>query len=191
MRTMIVLIDNYDSFTYNLVQYFGDLGQDIQVRRNDKITVQEVMKLKPDAVVISPGPSDPEHAGICLELVKACEKTDMPLLGVCLGHQTIGQALGGKVVKTKPLHGKTSKIKHTNKSVFAGIPEQIEVTRYHSLIVEKNSLPGTLEITAETDDGIIMGLQHKTKPIHGVQFHPESIATEHGLSMLRNFLATL
>jgi anthranilate synthase component 2 len=188
---MIVLIDNYDSFTYNLVQYFGDLGQDIQVRRNDKITVQEVMKLKPDAVVISPGPSDPEHAGICLELVKACEKTDMPLLGVCLGHQTIGQALGGKVVKTKPLHGKTSKIKHTNKSVFAGIPEQIEVTRYHSLIVEKNSLPGTLEITAETDDGIIMGLQHKTKPIHGVQFHPESIATEHGLSMLRNFLATL
>ena len=191
MRTMIVLIDNYDSFTYNLVQFFGDLGQDIQVHRNDKITVQEVMNLKPDAVVISPGPSDPEHAGICLELVKECEKTGTPLLGVCLGHQTIGQALGGNVVKTKPLHGKTSKIKHTNKSVFAGIPEPIEVTRYHSLIVEKNSLPDTLEVTAETDDGIIMGLRHKTKPIHGVQFHPESIATEHGLSMLRNFLATI
>lgn len=188
---MIVLIDNYDSFTYNLVQYFGDLGQTIEVRRNDQISAADVIKMKPNGVVISPGPSDPDHAGICLELVGACEKSDTPLLGVCLGHQTIGQAMGGKIVKTTPLHGKTSVINHTNKSVFENLPGNIEVARYHSLIIEKDAMPGCLEVTAQTDDGIIMGVRHKTKPIHGVQFHPESIATQHGLAMLKNFVAIL
>lgn len=184
---MIVLIDNYDSFTYNLVQYFGDLGQDMRVFRNDQISVDEVFAQKPKGVVISPGPSDPDHAGICLALAKACEEKSMPLLGVCLGHQTLGQAMGGKIIKTKPLHGKTSNIIHTNKSVFKGLPTPIEVTRYHSLIIERETMPNCLEITAETEDGIIMGVAHKTAPLHGVQFHPESIATENGLAMLKNF----
>ena len=184
---MIVLIDNYDSFTYNLVQYLGDLEIETQVFRNDKISVNEVIQLRPSGLVISPGPGDPEHAGICLELVQAAAENTIPLFGVCLGHQAIGQAFGGKIIKTAPLHGKTSKITHTNKSAFQDLPSPIEVTRYHSLVIERDSIPGELEITAETEDEIIMGVQHETLPIHGVQFHPESIATEHGHAMLKNF----
>lgn len=188
---MIVLIDNYDSFTYNLVQYLGDLGTQIDVHRNDKVSVDEVLAFDPKGILISPGPSTPDQAGICLDLVKAAHDHDVPLLGVCLGHQAIGQAFGGHVVQTPPMHGKTSKIKHTNKSIFKGLNDNIQVTRYHSLIIEKDSLPDTLEITAHSDDGIIMGLQHKQKPIHGVQFHPESIATHYGHEMLKNFITLL
>lgn len=188
---MIILIDNYDSFTYNLVQFLGDLGAETAVYRNDKITVDEVFDKKPKGLLISPGPSDPDHAGICLELVERAANENMPLFGVCLGHQTIGQVFGGKVVKSKPFHGKTSEITHTDKSVFKGLPSPLEITRYHSLIVERENLPADLEITAETEDGVIMGLQHKTAPIHGVQFHPESIATQQGHGMLQNFLDLL
>lgn len=188
---MIVLIDNYDSFTYNLVQYLGDLGVETRVHRNDKITVEDVFALSPTGIVISPGPSDPNHAGICLDLIRASAERDIPLFGVCLGHQSIGQVFGGHVVKTAPMHGKVSTITHTGKSVFTDLPSPIEVTRYHSLTVERDTLPNTLDITAETDDGIIMGLQHHTKPIHGVQFHPESIATQHGHAMLKNFVNIL
>jgi anthranilate synthase component 2 len=188
----IILIDNYDSFTYNLVQYFGDLGVEAIVHRNDKISVDDVLKARPDGIVISPGPSDPDHAGICLALIKAAAENNVPLLGVCLGHQAIGQAFGGKVIRApEPKHGKISKISHTDKGVFKGIPSPYPVTRYHSLIVERQTLPADLEITAETDDGLIMGLQHKTKPVHGVQFHPESIATEHGHALLKNFVGLL
>jgi anthranilate synthase/aminodeoxychorismate synthase-like glutamine amidotransferase len=186
---MILLIDNYDSFTYNLVQYLGDLGADVRVHRNDKITVDDALAMKPKGIVISPGPSDPDHAGICLDLLKACAANDVPLFGVCLGMQAMGQAFGGKVIRApQPLHGKISNIRHRNKSVFEGLPDPFEATRYHSLIVERSSLPDTLEVTAETEDGLIMGLAHKSKPIHGVQFHPESIATQHGHKMLANFL---
>lgn len=188
---MIILIDNYDSFTYNLVQFLGDLGAETTVYRNDKITVDEVFAQKPQGLLISPGPSDPDHAGICLELVQRAADEDMPLFGVCLGHQTIGQVFGGNVIKAKPYHGKTSQITHTGKSVFKDLPSPLEITRYHSLIVERDTMPDTLEITAETDDGIVMGLQHKTAPIHGVQFHPESIATQQGHAMLQNFLNIL
>ena len=188
---MIVLIDNYDSFTYNLVQYLGDLGAETAVHRNDKIGVAEVLAMKPKGIVISPGPSDPDHAGICLDLIKAAAEKDIPLLGVCLGHQAIGQAFGGKIVRTKPLHGKTSIITHNGKSVFKDTPSPFEVTRYHSLIIERETAPEALEITAETDDGIIMGVAHKTKPVHGVQFHPESIATQHGHAMFSNFVRIL
>jgi len=188
---MIVLIDNYDSFTYNLVQYLGDLKVETKVFRNDQISVDEILTLKPDALMISPGPSDPDHAGICLDLVTAAAGNKTPLFGVCLGHQTIGQALGGKVIKTHPLHGKTSQITHAEKSAFKGLPSPLDVTRYHSLIIEKDTLPEQLEITAETQDGIIMGIMHKTLPIHGVQFHPESIATQHGHAMLKNFIDLL
>ena len=188
---MIILIDNYDSFTYNLVQYFGDLGVETRVYRNDKITVDKVINEKPKGIVISPGPSDPDHAGICLDTIKAAAEHDIPLFGVCLGHQAIGQAFGGKVVRTPPMHGKTSEVTHNNKSVFKGIPSPLEVTRYHSLIVERETLPDTLEITAETEGGIIMGLAHKTKPVHGVQFHPESIATTNGHALLQNFIDML
>ncbi len=188
---MLVLIDNYDSFTYNLVQYLGDLGADTEVHRNDKISVKDVLAKKPKGIVISPGPSDPDHAGICLELIKAAADHDVPLLGVCLGHQAIGQAFGGKVVKTRPLHGKISNVTHNNKSLFMNVPSPLDVTRYHSLIIERETMPDTLEVTAETDDGIIMGVMHKSKPIHGVQFHPESIATEHGHNMLKNFVNAL
>lgn len=188
---MIILIDNYDSFTYNLVQFLGDLGAETTVYRNDKIAVDEVFDKKPKGLLISPGPSDPDHAGICLELVERAANENMPLFGVCLGHQTIGQVFGGKVVKSKPFHGKTSEITHTDKSVFKGLPSPLEITRYHSLIVERENLPADLEITAETEDGVIMGLQHKTAPIHGVQFHPESIATQQGHGMLQNFLDLL
>jgi anthranilate synthase component II len=189
---MIVLIDNYDSFTYNLVQYLGDLGATSDVYRNNKISVQEVIDLQPKGILISPGPSDPDRAGICLDLIARAAEEEIPLLGVCLGHQAIGQVFGGKVVRAPaPMHGKTSDITHTNKSVFRGAPSPLRVTRYHSLIVERESLPATLEITAETDDGIIMGLAHKTNPIHGVQFHPESIATASGHDMLKNFIGML
>lgn len=185
---MLVLIDNYDSFTFNLVQYFGALNHACNVIRNNQKTVADILALNPTGIVISPGPSDPDHAGICLDLIKAAADNNIPLLGVCLGHQAIGQAFGGKVIRApEPMHGKISDVRHTHKSVFVNIPAPFKVTRYHSLIVEQDSLPADLMVTATTDDGLIMGLQHKTKPIHGVQFHPESIATEHGLDMLRNF----
>lgn len=190
-RVMIILIDNYDSFTYNLVQYLGDLDVKTIVHRNDKITVDEALALNPKGFLISPGPSDPDNAGICLELTKKAAEHDIPLFGVCLGHQTIGQVFGGKIIQTPPMHGKLSNIIHEDKSVFKGLPSPFEATRYHSLIVEESSLPDELEITARTEDGIIMGLAHKTKPIHGVQFHPESIATNHGHDMLKNFITLL
>ncbi len=181
----ILLIDNYDSFTYNLVHYLGDLGTEVEVKRNDAITAEEALKY--DAIIISPGPCDPDKAGICLEVVKQNKST--PILGVCLGHQTIGQAYGGKVIRAeKPMHGKTSKVSHKDVGVFKGVKEPFTATRYHSLIVERDSLPDELEITAETEDGTIMGLQHKTLPVHGVQFHPESIASEYGHDILKNFL---
>ncbi|MEZ5813559.1 MAG: aminodeoxychorismate/anthranilate synthase component II [Alphaproteobacteria bacterium] len=188
---MIVLIDNYDSFTYNLVQYLGDLGVETKVIRNDQASVDEIMALSPKGLMISPGPSDPDHAGICLALTKKAAETKTPLFGVCLGHQTIGQALGGKIVKTAPKHGKTSQITHNGKGIFKSLPSPLEVTRYHSLIIEKTTLPADLEITAQTDDGIIMGVAHKSLPIYGVQFHPESIATKHGHTMLKNFIELL
>ncbi len=191
-NAMLILIDNYDSFTWNLVQYFGDLGYEVDVHRNDKITVDEVLALKPEGIVISPGPSDPDHAGICLDLIKAAADNNIPLLGVCLGHQSIGQLFGGKVIRApEPVHGKSWAIKHSGQSLFKGLPSPLKGARYHSLIVERDSLPETLEVTAETDEGLIMGLQHKTHPIHGIQFHPESIATEHGHEMIQNFVETL
>lgn len=188
---MLTLIDNYDSFTYNLVQYFGDLGIETRVHRNDQITVEDALNEKPKGIILSPGPSDPDHAGICLDITKAAADNDIPLFGVCLGHQTIGQAFGATVIQTAPIHGKTSNINHTNKSVFKSLETPLKVTRYHSLIIDPPTLPDTLEITAETTDGIIMGVAHKTKPIHGVQFHPESIATDHGHAMLKNFINLL
>ena len=185
---MLLLIDNYDSFTYNLMHYLGELGTVPEVVRNDKISVEDAMALRPKAIVLSPGPCTPNEAGICLDLIRTTGPTT-PVLGVCLGHQAIGQAYGGKVVRApQPMHGKLSRIRCEGRGIFAGIPKQIEVTRYHSLIVERSSLPECLEITAETDDGIIMGLQHRTHPVHGVQFHPESIASEHGHDLLANFL---
>lgn len=187
---MILLIDNYDSFTYNIVQYLGDLSVECIVHRNDQITVDEAIKLAPKGIIISPGPSDPDHAGICLELVKATAEIDMPLLGICLGHQAIGQAFGGKIIQTNPMHGKCSFITHNGKSVFKKLESPLEVARYHSLIIEKETLPDCLEVTAEIDD-IIMGIMHKEKPIHGMQFHPESIATENGHKLLKNFTDTL
>ncbi|MEE8439783.1 MAG: aminodeoxychorismate/anthranilate synthase component II [Micropepsaceae bacterium] len=186
---MLLLIDNYDSFTYNLFHYLGELGEEVEVVRNDQIGAEEALALKPQSIVISPGPCDPDRAGICLELI-AKANGKVPLLGVCLGHQSIGQAYGGKIVRApSPMHGKLSRIHHSGQSVFAGLEDGFEATRYHSLVVEKKSLPEVLEITAETDDGIIMGLRHKTHPVHGVQFHPESIASEHGHAILKNFLA--
>ncbi|WP_072373779.1 aminodeoxychorismate/anthranilate synthase component II [Hyphomicrobium sp. NDB2Meth4] len=185
---MLILIDNYDSFTYNLVHFLGELGAPCEVIRNDKATAEEVLKMKPKAIVLSPGPCTPNEAGICLDLIaKAGGK--VPLLGVCLGHQAIGQVYGGKVIRApEPLHGKLSAIRHSDKGVFKGLPEKFDVTRYHSLIVERGSLPDDLEVTAETSDGLIMGLQHKTHPVHGVQFHPESIASQQGHALLANFL---
>jgi anthranilate synthase component II len=185
---MILLIDNYDSFTYNLVHYLGELGAVCDVHRNDRITVDDALQMKPQAIVLSPGPCTPNEAGICLDLIaKAAGR--VPLLGVCLGHQAIGQAYGGKVIRAGlPMHGKLSTIRHDNKGLFAGLPGKVEVTRYHSLVVERSSLPDCLEVTAETADGVIMGMQHKSDPVHGVQFHPESIASEHGHDMLANFL---
>ncbi len=186
---MLLLIDNYDSFTYNLVQFLGDLGAKADVWRNDKLTVAEAMAKQPKAIVISPGPCDPDRAGICLDLIKAAAEAKLPLFGVCLGHQSIGQAFGGKIVRAPQLmHGKVDQMFHNGKGVFKNLQSPLSATRYHSLTIEPETFPDVLEITAKTADGTIMGLQHKTLPIHGVQFHPESIATEHGHDMLRNFL---
>ncbi len=185
---MFLLIDNYDSFTYNLFHFLGELGADVTVKRNDALKVAEALAMEPQGIVLSPGPCDPDQAGICLELVEAAAGK-RPVLGVCLGHQAIGQAFGGRVVRApSPMHGKVSKIRTSGEGVFQGLPERFEATRYHSLTVERDSLPDCLEITAECDDGVIMGLRHKELPIHGVQFHPESIATEHGHALLKNFL---
>ncbi len=186
---MFLLIDNYDSFTYNLLHYLGELGAEVLVRRNDALTVADALAQKPEAIVLSPGPCDPDRAGICLPLIAAAAEARVPLLGVCLGHQAIGQAFGGKVVRAAvPMHGKLSRVRHDGKGLFQRLPSPFLATRYHSLIVERASLPATLAVTAETDDGIIMGLAHRTLPIHGVQFHPESIASEHGHTLLANFI---
>ena len=186
---MLLLIDNYDSFTYNLVHYLGELGADVVVRRNDALDVQAAMALRPSAIVLSPGPCDPAQAGICLALTAAAAEARTPLLGVCLGHQTIGQAFGGNVVRCHEIvHGKLGLMHHAGKGVFAGLPSPFQATRYHSLVVDRATLPDCLDITAELQDGTIMGLQHRTLPIQGVQFHPESIASEHGHALLRNFL---
>ncbi|MNJ40781.1 Aminodeoxychorismate/anthranilate synthase component 2 [compost metagenome] len=185
---MILVIDNYDSFTYNLVQYLGELGEEIIVRRNDEIDLQGIEALSPDHILLSPGPCTPNEAGITLDVIERF-KGLIPIFGVCLGHQAIGQAFGGNVVRADRLmHGKTSPIHHQGESVFTGLPSPFTATRYHSLIVEKSSLPDCLEITAETEEGEIMGLRHKTYAVEGVQFHPESIITEHGHQILRNFL---
>lgn len=185
---MIILIDNYDSFTFNLVHYLGGLGADVVVHRNDKITADDVMAADPDAIVLSPGPCTPTEAGICLDLIDRAAGT-IPLFGVCLGHQAIGQAFGGKVVRAPlPVHGKLSDIHHRNDGVFRGINGPFKATRYHSLVVERDSLPAELTVNAETGDKLIMGMKHASLPVHGVQFHPESIASEHGHLMLKNFL---
>ena len=185
---MYILIDNYDSFTYNLLHYFGELGAEMDVHRNDKITVDEVMAREPEGIIISPGPCDPDKAGICLDLVeKAAGK--IPIFGVCLGFQTIVQAFGANVVRAPfPMHGKMSSIKHSGRDIFKGLPDGFQATRYHSLALEKDNWPETLEITAETDDGVIMGIAHKEHAVTGVEFHPESIASEHGHRLLENFL---
>jgi anthranilate synthase component II len=186
---MLLLIDNYDSFTYNLVHYLGELGADVVVRRNDALDLAAAMALRPAGIVLSPGPCDPAQAGICLELTLAAAKARVPLLGVCLGHQTIGQAFGGNVVRCHEIvHGKMGVMHHQGLGVFKGLPSPFNATRYHSLIVDRATLPDCLEITAELTDGTIMGLQHRELPIQGVQFHPESIASEHGHALLRNFL---
>lgn len=184
----ITVIDNYDSFTYNLVHFLGELGAKITVHRNDAMTSEEILGEHPVGIVISPGPCDPDKAGICLDLIEKANG-EMPILGVCLGFQSIGQAYGGKVVRArKVMHGKTSTIHHSGEGVFKGIPDEFTATRYHSLIVERESLPEELQITAETDDGVIMGIQHISAPVYGVQFHPESIASEYGHKLLENFL---
>src|SRR5665213_2077544 len=188
MGSKILVIDNYDSFTYNLVHYLNELGAETLVHRQDAITVAEALGLKPQAILLSPGPCTPNEAGICLALLRAAPE-DMPVFGVCLGHQSIGQAFGGEVIRAQSLmHGKTSAIHHTGKGVFVGLKNPFTATRYHSLSVKKDSLPDVLEVTAWTDDGEIMGFQHKARPVHGVQFHPESIATECGHELLANFL---
>ena len=185
---MIVLIDNYDSFTFNLFHYLGGLGADVAVHRNDKIAVKDVLAAEPDAIVLSPGPCTPNDAGICLDLIKQAAPS-IPIFGVCLGHQAIGQVFGGDVVRAPvPVHGKLSEMKHQGKSVFRGINGPFKATRYHSLVVDRKTMPAELAVTAETDDGLVMGLAHKTLAVHGVQFHPESIASEHGHLILRNFL---
>jgi anthranilate synthase component 2 len=186
---MLLLIDNYDSFTYNLAHYLGELGADVVVQRNDRLTAVEALALNPSHIVLSPGPKGPEQAGICLDIIKLASQSKTPLLGVCLGHQAIGHHFGGKVSRADlPMHGKTSAITHNHDSVFKGLPAPFRATRYHSLIVERDSMPDELVITAESEDGTVMGLRHRSLPIHGVQFHPESIATEHGHAMLKNFL---
>jgi anthranilate synthase component II len=186
---MLLLIDNYDSFTYNLFHYLGELGAEVIVRRNDALTVEEAMAMRPWGVVLSPGPCDPDKAGICLPLTAACAETKTPLLGVCLGHQTIGQAFGGKVVRAPtPMHGKVDHVTHDGRGILAGLPSPFRATRYHSLVVEAESFPDDLIPTARTSDGCVMAMMHRSLPIHGVQFHPESIETEHGHAMLANFL---
>jgi anthranilate synthase component 2 len=185
---MILLIDNYDSFTYNLFHYLGELGADVRVVRNDEISAAEALGMKPDGIVLSPGPCTPNEAGICLDVIKQANGA-MPILGVCLGHQAIGQVYGGKVVRApEPMHGKVSRVHHTGKSVFRGLNNDFLATRYHSLTIDPPSMPGSLEVTATSEDGVIQGVMHKTHPVHGVQFHPESIASENGHALLANFL---
>ncbi len=187
---MLVLIDNYDSFTYNLFHYLGELGAETVVRRNDELSVEEILALRPEGIVMSPGPCDPDRAGICLALVGAAAEAEIPTLGVCLGHQAIGQAFGGRVVRAPaPMHGKVSEIRHESRGLFADLPNPLTATRYHSLTLEPESLPDSLTVTARSDDGVIMGLMHRELPIHGVQFHPESIASAEGKALLGNFLA--
>lgn len=186
---MMILIDNYDSFTYNLVHFLGELGAEVSVRRNDAITPEEVLAMKPEGIVLSPGPCDPDKAGICLELVRLAAGR-APLLGVCLGHQAIGQAFGARVVRApEPMHGKLSAVRHRGGALFAGLPSPFTATRYHSLTLDPGSIPDSVAVEAETDSGVIMGIRHRKFPIHGVQFHPESIASEHGHDLLANFLA--
>jgi anthranilate synthase component 2 len=186
---MLLLIDNYDSFTWNLVHYLGELGASVKVVRNDELSVPEAMALAPSAIMLSPGPCDPDQAGICLEITKAAARARLPLIGVCLGHQTIGQAFGGKVIRCDEIvHGKLGQMHHDGASLFSGLPSPFDATRYHSLVVAREGLPDCLEVTAWLEDGTIMGLKHRDLPIHGVQFHPESIASEHGHKMLQNFL---
>ena len=185
---MLVLIDNYDSFTFNLVHYLGELGAEVSVWRNDEITVADTLASRPDAIVLSPGPCTPNEAGVCLDLVRSASETT-PMLGVCLGHQAIGQAFGGDIVRAPaPMHGKVSRISHQARGLFRGLNGPFQATRYHSLIIERASTPSELEITAESDDGLVMGVEHRDRPVFGVQFHPESIASEHGRRILRNFL---
>ena len=186
---MLLLIDNYDSFTYNLVHYLGELGADVRVVRNDAMSVQEAIALRPELIVLSPGPCDPAQAGICVPLTRAAAMADIPLLGVCLGHQTIGEAFGGDVIRCHEIvHGKMGVVHHARAGMFAGLPSPFLATRYHSLVVDRTTLPDCLEVTAWLEDGTIMGLRHRDKLIEGVQFHPESIASEHGHQLLRNFL---
>ncbi|HEU0161365.1 MAG TPA: aminodeoxychorismate/anthranilate synthase component II [Rhizomicrobium sp.] len=185
---MLLLIDNYDSFTYNLFHYLGELGADVRVVRNDEISAAEALGLKPEGIVLSPGPCTPNEAGICLDVIRQADGA-MPLLGVCLGHQAIGQVYGGDIVRApEPMHGKMSTIHHTGKSVFRGLNNDFQATRYHSLTIDPPSLPDVLEVTATSEDGVIQGVMHKTHPVHGVQFHPESIASENGHALLNNFL---
>ena len=185
---MFLLIDNYDSFTYNLYHFLGDLGAEVEVRRNDALSAQEAVDLAPEGIILSPGPRDPDRAGICLEVIRLAAGK-LPILGVCLGHQSIGQAFGGTVTRGPiPMHGKTSPVRHEGSDVFGGLPSPLTATRYHSLIVAREDLPDCLQVTAETDDGVIMGLRHRELAIFGVQFHPESIASEHGHALLANFL---
>ena len=185
---MLLLIDNYDSFTYNLFHYLGELGADVRVVRNDEISATEALKLKPDGIVLSPGPCTPNEAGICLDVIKLANGA-MPILGVCLGHQAIGQVYGGSVVRApEPMHGKLSRIHHAGKSVFRGLNNDFLATRYHSLTIDPPSMPASLDVTATSEDGVIQGVMHKTHPVHGVQFHPESIASENGHALLANFL---
>jgi anthranilate synthase component 2 len=185
---VILLVDNYDSFTYNLFHYLGQLGADVVVKRNDELTAAEALGLKPEGIVLSPGPCTPDEAGICMDLIRTANGR-MPILGVCLGHQSIGQVYGGKVVRApEPMHGKLSRIHHTGKSVFRGLNNDFLATRYHSLTIAPETMPSVLEVTAQSDDGVIQGVMHKTHPVHGVQFHPESIASENGHALLENFL---
>lgn len=191
MSKQLLLIDNYDSFTYNLVHYFAALGASVEVVRNDALSIKDILQKKPDGIVLSPGPCTPDDAGICLDVVTELG-ADIPIFGVCLGHQAIGQVYGGKVVRAPyVMHGKTSPIYHTASGLFSGLPSPFTATRYHSLLVDKESLPDCLSITAHTEDNLIMGIAHKTHPVHGVQFHPESIASEHGHALLENFLKIL
>ncbi len=186
---MLLLIDNYDSFTYNLWHYLGELGAESVVHRNDQISVDEIKEMNPEAVVISPGPCDPDRAGICLELIEELAGRT-PIFGVCLGHQAIGQAFGGRIERAPaPMHGKVSEIKHDGRGVFAGLPSPLRATRYHSLTIAPGTISDCLEVTAQTDDGVVMGIRHKELPLHGVQFHPESIESEHGHDILKNFLS--
>jgi anthranilate synthase/aminodeoxychorismate synthase-like glutamine amidotransferase len=186
---VILLLDNYDSFTYNLAQYLGELGCQVEVHRNDRISVEQIAQRKPERIVISPGPCTPQEAGICVELIQKLAGK-IPILGVCLGHQAIGAAFGGKIIRAPKLfHGKTSQIRHDGSGVFRGLPNPFTATRYHSLMVERKSLPAELQVTAETDDDIIMGMQHREYPLMGVQFHPESVLTESGMQLLKNFLS--